>query len=196
MSAVMDAGVHYDEEELLGLELFAAELELTLASSRDGRGDQTQLLELLQKLQASIGAAPPAVVKRCERQCETALAGLILQKGTCPVVRAMPPGAAKPKRGRGGWPNGAATPHTRTRAASARWRGHIGLAPPPARAPSQVRGLACGCISRLFAAGDGLPLFGRVNALLAELQEKDKPGGEVGGRAVFLRTARGAPRCG
>ena len=53
-------GLHYDEEDCLGLELFAAELELTLASSRDGRGDQTQLLELLQKLQASIGGAPPA----------------------------------------------------------------------------------------------------------------------------------------
>jgi hypothetical protein len=34
-------------------------------------------------------------------------------------------------------------------------------------------------MSRLFAAGDTLPRYGRVNALLGELQEKEKAGGEV-----------------
>jgi hypothetical protein len=78
------AQLHYDEEDCLGLELFAAELELLLAT-RDRRPDQTQLLELLQKLQTSISGAEPAVVKRCQKRCEGALAD-VLRKGACSVV--------------------------------------------------------------------------------------------------------------
>ena len=119
-------GMLVDEEDCLGLELFVAELELVLGP-KDSRPDQTQLLELLQKLHASIGAADAAAVKRCQRRCEAALADLL-------------------RRGAGG-AGGAAAP---------------------------VRALACACMSRLFAAGDALPLYGRVSALLGELQERDR----------------------
>lgn len=75
----------YDEEDCLGLELFVAELELILGGARDRRPDQTQLLELLLKLQASVGGAEAAVVKRCQNRCEAALADL-LHRGPCSVV--------------------------------------------------------------------------------------------------------------
>lgn len=78
--------LHYDEEDCLGLELFVAELEL-IQATRDRKPDQTQLLELLQKLQTSIGGAEPAVVKRCQKRCEGALAA-VLHKGACSVVSA------------------------------------------------------------------------------------------------------------
>jgi len=82
----MDLAIHLDEEDLLGVEVFVAELELVLGP-KDSRPDQTQLLELLQKLQVSIGSAEPAVVKRCQRRCEAAIADL-LHRGMCPVVSA------------------------------------------------------------------------------------------------------------
>lgn len=77
--------LYLDEEDCLGLDLFVAELELVLGP-RDSRPDQTQLLEVLQKLQTSIAGAEPAVVKRSQRRCEAALADL-LHRGHCPVVR-------------------------------------------------------------------------------------------------------------
>lgn len=122
-SAPPGGGPHHqlvDEEDCLGLELFVAELELVLGPQHS-RPDQTQLLELLQKLQASIGGAGAPAVKRCQRRCEAALADL-LRRGLCGPVRA----------------------------------------------------LAAACMSKLFAAGDMLPLYGRVSALQGELAEKDR----------------------
>jgi hypothetical protein len=85
--------IHLDEEDCLGLEVFVAELELVLGP-RDSRPDQTQLLELLQKLLISIGSAEPAAVKRCQKRCEAALYDL-LRRGLCPVVSCLCAGARR-----------------------------------------------------------------------------------------------------
>jgi hypothetical protein len=176
--------LHLDEEDCLGLDVFVAELELVLGP-RDRRPDQTQLLELLQKLQLSVAAAEPAAVNRAQRRCEAALADL-LHRGLCPVVRMV-------GKARRFWPrHGTLCPY-----AAAQWRASmIAFQPsPPVHVPMlsahpwrhcpmcampQIRALACGCMSRLFAAGDMLPLYGRVSALQGELQERDRAGGEVG----------------
>lgn len=77
--------VFYDEEECLGFGVFVAELELIIGTSRDRRPDQTQLLELLQKLQASIGTTDTSVLKQHQKRCEAALYDIIY-KGPCAVV--------------------------------------------------------------------------------------------------------------
>jgi hypothetical protein len=188
--------LHLDEEDCLGLELFVAELELVLGP-KDRRPDQTQLLELLQKLQLSVAAAEPAAVKRAQRRCEGALADL-LHRGLCPVVRAAP-GRGRRRRWRAGRaPRGrgrcrrdavAAAPRQQPCRARAQRRRALCARPgpqhPPNTPPRQVRALACGCMSRLYSAGDMLPLYGRVSALQGELQERERAGGEVrrgGGR--------------
>eukprot|EP00878_Enallax_costatus_P025611 GHUV01027417.1.p1 GENE.GHUV01027417.1~~GHUV01027417.1.p1 ORF type:complete len:158 (+),score=37.41 GHUV01027417.1:558-1031(+) len=78
--------VFYDEEECVGFGVFVAELELIIGTSRAGRPDQVQLLELLQKLQASISTTDSNVVKQHQKRCETALYDIIY-KGSCSVVR-------------------------------------------------------------------------------------------------------------
>jgi hypothetical protein len=82
--------VYYDEEECLGLGIFVAELELILGTSKDRKPDQVQLLELLQKLQASLATADAAVVKQHQKRCEAALIDVIY-KGACSAVRAQTP---------------------------------------------------------------------------------------------------------
>lgn len=79
--------VFYDEEECLGFGVFVAELELILGTSRGrSRPDQTALLELLQKLQASIiSTRDSAVLKQHQRRCEAALYDIIY-KGSCAAV--------------------------------------------------------------------------------------------------------------
>jgi hypothetical protein len=77
--------VFYDEEDCLGFGVFVAELELILGTSRDRRPDQVQLLELLQKLQASISASEVSVLKKHQKRCEAALYDIIY-KGGCAVV--------------------------------------------------------------------------------------------------------------
>jgi hypothetical protein len=78
--------VFYDEEECLGFGVFVAELELILGTSRGLRPDQTALLELLQKLQASIiSTRDSAVLKQHQRRCEAALYD-ITYKGSCAAV--------------------------------------------------------------------------------------------------------------
>lgn len=78
--------VFYDEEDCLGFGVFVAELELILGTSRDRRPDQVQLLELLQKLQASISTSESSVLKKHQNRCEAALYDIIY-KGGCGVVR-------------------------------------------------------------------------------------------------------------
>jgi hypothetical protein len=77
--------VFYDEEDCLGFGVFVAELELILGTSRDRRPDQVQLLELLQKLQASISTSEVSVLKKHQKRCEAALYDIIY-KGGCVVV--------------------------------------------------------------------------------------------------------------
>ncbi|KAF8072444.1 hypothetical protein HT031_000103 [Scenedesmus sp. PABB004] len=112
-------GVFYDEEDCLGFGVFVAELELVLGTARDRRPDQGALLALLQKLQAAITTAPPALLRQHQKRCEAALYDII-HKGACGVVR----------------------------------------------------GLVALCLCKLYAAGDLLPLFSRVNALQALLQDR------------------------
>eukprot|EP00882_Tetradesmus_deserticola_P004613 GHRQ01004862.1.p1 GENE.GHRQ01004862.1~~GHRQ01004862.1.p1 ORF type:complete len:134 (+),score=61.09 GHRQ01004862.1:329-730(+) len=118
--------VFYDEEDCLGFDVFVAELELILGTSRDRRPDQVQLLELLQKLQASISTSESSVLKKHQKRCEAALYGIIY-KGGCAVVR----------------------------------------------------NLVATCLSRLYAAGDMLPLFSSVYALQTFLQDKNSTATEV-----------------
>lgn len=100
MEQRVNTAVWHDEEDCLGFGVFAAELELIVGSSRDRKPDQIQLLELLQKLQASISTAEPAVLKQHQKRCEAALYAIIF-KGPCAVVR------ARAGSGRGGCAGGA-----------------------------------------------------------------------------------------
>jgi hypothetical protein len=78
---------YFDEEECLGFGVFVAELELVVGSSKGRKPDQTVLLELLQKLQASITSTrDPAVLKQHQKRCEAALYDIIY-KGACAAVR-------------------------------------------------------------------------------------------------------------
>lgn len=77
----------FDEEECLGFGVFVAELELIIGSSKGRKPDQTVLLELLQKLQASIiSTRDTAVLKQHQKRCEAALYDIIY-KGACAAVR-------------------------------------------------------------------------------------------------------------
>jgi hypothetical protein len=77
--------IYYDEEECLGFGIFVAELELIVGTSRDRKPDQIQLLELLQKLQASIAVTESALIKQHQKRCETALID-VLYRGTSTAV--------------------------------------------------------------------------------------------------------------
>ena len=77
----------FDEEECLGFGVFVAELELIIGSSKGRKPDQTVLLELLQKLQASIiSTRDTPVLKQHQKRCEAALYD-ITYKGACAAVR-------------------------------------------------------------------------------------------------------------
>lgn len=76
----------YDEEELLQLNVFVAELELIVGSARDKRPDNVALLELLQKLVASINTTDRAVLKANQKRCEAVLVDVVY-KGACAPVR-------------------------------------------------------------------------------------------------------------
>jgi hypothetical protein len=78
------AGVFYDEEECLGFDVFVAELEL-ITGRRDKRPDEVQLLQLLQKLLASVSRTDRAVLKQYQKRCEAVLVD-VLYKGTCRSV--------------------------------------------------------------------------------------------------------------
>lgn len=78
--------VFYDEEECLGFGVFVAELELVVGTSKGRKADQTVLLELLQKLQASIiSTRDSAALKQHQKRCEAALYDIIY-KGSCSAV--------------------------------------------------------------------------------------------------------------
>lgn len=80
---------YFDEEECLGFGVFVAELELVVGSSKGRKPDQTVLLELLQKLQASITSTrDPAVLKQHQKRCEAASYDIIY-KGACAAVRSL-----------------------------------------------------------------------------------------------------------
>lgn len=66
-------GPWVDEEECLPFPIFIAELELLVGNSKNGRPDGVQLLELLQKLVATIPRTDKAVLKLHQRQCESML---------------------------------------------------------------------------------------------------------------------------
>jgi len=80
-----DFRVWHDEEELLQFNVFVAELELIVGNSKDKRPDNVALLELLQKLVASINNTDQAVLKGSQKRCETAMVG-VLTKGACAQV--------------------------------------------------------------------------------------------------------------
>eukprot|EP00879_Flechtneria_rotunda_P018180 GHRR01019068.1.p1 GENE.GHRR01019068.1~~GHRR01019068.1.p1 ORF type:complete len:279 (+),score=119.00 GHRR01019068.1:164-1000(+) len=125
MAQQRDPAVFYDEEECLGFGVFVAELELIVGSSRDKKPDQIQLLELLQKLAASIASADGSVLKQHQKRCEAALYNVVY------------------------------------------------------KGPSAVAcHLAAVCLSRLYTAGDLLPLFSRINSLQTFLQDKSNTASE------------------
>jgi hypothetical protein len=81
----MATAVYYDEEECLALPIFIAELELLVAAGGGARGgrataklDGVQLLELLQKLSATIPHTHRAVLKQYQRQVESTLYGILV----------------------------------------------------------------------------------------------------------------------
>lgn len=78
--------VFYDEEECLGFGVFVAELELVVGTSKGRKPDQAVLLELLQKLHASITATRDStILRQHQKRCEAALYE-ILYKGCCNAV--------------------------------------------------------------------------------------------------------------
>lgn len=85
MSQRINNTVFYDEEDCLGFGVFVAELELIVGTSRDRRPDQIQLLELLQKLQASISTADATVLKQHQKRCEAALYDIMYKGGSAVV---------------------------------------------------------------------------------------------------------------
>lgn len=87
-SQLANNSVFYDEEDCLGFGVFVAELELIIGTSRDRRPDQVQLLELLQKLEASISTTDSSTLKQHQKRCEAALYDIIY-KGACTVVSMM-----------------------------------------------------------------------------------------------------------
>jgi hypothetical protein len=110
----MSTAVFYDEEECLGFDVFVAELELIVGTRKDKRPDEVQLLQLLQKLLASVSRTEKAVLRQYQKRCEAALVD-VLYKGTCRTVR-----SALVPRGSKAWD---APPCTAPATASARWHG-------------------------------------------------------------------------
>ncbi len=89
-------GPWVDEEECLPFPIFIAELELLVGNSKNGRPDGVQLLELLQKLVATIPRTDKAVLKLHQRQCESMLYD-VLTHGIGAAVREAsysPPGVS------------------------------------------------------------------------------------------------------
>eukprot|EP00198_Chlamydomonas_reinhardtii_P002746 XP_001692082.1 predicted protein [Chlamydomonas reinhardtii] len=80
--------MHFDEEEVLPFPVFIAELELLVGNSKRGKPDGVQLLELLQKLLATIPRTDKAVVKQHQRQCEAMLYD-VLAHGIGAAVRRL-----------------------------------------------------------------------------------------------------------
>jgi hypothetical protein len=84
----MQAGFR-DEEDVLPVPVFGAELELLVAEGRRAGGpsklDAVALLELLQKLLAAVPRTGTALVKAHQRQCETLLYD-VLSHGVGPAV--------------------------------------------------------------------------------------------------------------
>ncbi|GLC70784.1 hypothetical protein PLESTF_001032900 [Pleodorina starrii] len=113
-------GAHLDEEECLPFPIFMAELELLVGNSKRGKPDGVQLLELLQKLVATIPRTDKAVLKQYQRQCEAMLYD-VLAHG-------------------------------------------IGAA---------VRRLIYNCFSSLYAHGDAISIYTRVNVLQSYLGSKE-----------------------
>jgi hypothetical protein len=79
-----DFSLWLDEEDLLGFNVFVAELELIGGGSK--RPDNVALLEVLQKLVASINTTDRAVLKSSQKRCEALLVDVIY-KGACAPVR-------------------------------------------------------------------------------------------------------------
>jgi hypothetical protein len=140
--------VYYDEEECLGLGIFVAELELILGTSKDRKPDQVQLLELLQKLQASLATADAAVVKQHQKRCEAALIDVIY-KGACSAVRHQT--VLRPQQ----------------QATNRQQLSPLGFL------SVQVRVLINNCLVKMYTGGDLLPLYSRVSSLQSFLQDKN-----------------------
>ena len=71
------AKIFLDEEDCLPFEIFVAELELVVGSSRRDRPDAVQLMELLQKLIATVDRTDRNVLKLHQRRCEAALTDIL-----------------------------------------------------------------------------------------------------------------------
>ena len=88
VAGAMATNIH--DEEVLGVEAYAAELELLVNGANQGgtRLDPRAALDL-QKLLLSLNQSPPELVKQHQRHVEDCLASLLLA-GAPPSVRAPP----------------------------------------------------------------------------------------------------------
>lgn len=82
-SPVID--VFYDEEECLPFDVFVAELEL-LVGNKQSKPDGVALLQLLQKMIATINRTERKILKQYQKRCEGIFTDL-LAVGASPVVR-------------------------------------------------------------------------------------------------------------
>ncbi|GFR48876.1 hypothetical protein Agub_g10725 [Astrephomene gubernaculifera] len=87
-SSGVNAATYVDEEECLPFPIFIAELELLVGNSKRGKPDGVQLLELLQKLVATIPRTDKPVMKQYQRQCETMLYDVLVH-GVGAAVRRL-----------------------------------------------------------------------------------------------------------
>lgn len=76
--------VFYDEEECLSFDVFVAELEL-LVGNKQSKPDGVSLLQLLQKLIATINRTERKILKMYQKRCEGIFTDL-LAVGAPPVV--------------------------------------------------------------------------------------------------------------
>ncbi len=95
--AAQDFSVFKDEEEVLQFNVFVAELELIVGSSRDRKPDNIALLELLQKLVVSIGTTDRAVLKANQKRCEAVLLHVLCTGAAASVSTSSAPLCVPPR---------------------------------------------------------------------------------------------------
>lgn len=80
------SSLHLDEEECLGFDVFVAELELAVGTSKDRKPDGVALLDILQKLNVSLDRADRTVLKQQQKRCEAVIMDILL-KGVSSKIR-------------------------------------------------------------------------------------------------------------